>query len=185
MWGQRIKAFNIFLKKKLRKNIDNWKRYLGIDWAIEFILEEEFEEVVEGKTVTLPHVVAPPQDFMHDRLRVGDGGAFLPLVLHQELEQLSRRHLVGSVGVTAERLPHVRWRLQLSDLELPFKAPKYSIVIVTPHSLPLSLLSFSLLITIYIYIYITTVIICVCVYIVVIYTRICSVWRVCVTRRRM
>lgn len=98
------------------------------------------------------------EDMLHDGIDVHGGAVELLLMLNHEPEQLLRRHVGPSARVPPERLPHVRRRLRLADLELPVEASEHLVIIVTTthcirygygfgFSLPLSLLAiaFSLL----------------------------------------
>lgn len=72
------------------------------------------------------------QNPLHRSLRVRDRRATFTLNLHQEPQELLRRHVRPASRILLERLLHVLRRQRIRDPKLPRKADAHS---VTPHSL--------------------------------------------------
>ena len=84
----------------------------------------------------LGNMMPPVENQLQDPLSIRDGGSDVVLALHQEPQQLLRRHVSPTFRVPPERLLDVGRRLRLRQSELPLEADTHA---VTPHSLSLRL----------------------------------------------
>ncbi|GER50959.1 GDSL-motif lipase/hydrolase family protein [Striga asiatica] len=100
----------------------------GTNGAIEVVLKEVIEEVLEREVVVVAprvRVVTVAENRLHHGIHLAGGARHVMLVVHHEPVELIGRHVIGTLRIPPERLPHVRRRLRLADLELPVETTEH------------------------------------------------------------